>query len=119
MDYQNCIDETVNRGYNKYSQYSFLFIDGLTTLAYSIMRDNKKNKFFDHLKKDFNYDLKKNPRHFYNWDYLERKEGLLAAYYILNNWPDRLKSISRKLEINKTDFYKLPYFIEKQILLSR
>jgi hypothetical protein len=119
IDYQNYIDETIKNGYNKYSQYSFLFIDALTILAYSIMRDNKKNKLFTYFKNEFNHDLKKNSRYFYNWDYLERKEGLLAAYYLLNDWPDRLKNISRKLEINKTDFYELPYFIEKQILFSR
>lgn len=119
LDYQNYINQTIANGYNDHSQYSFLFFKGLNMLAHSIMRDNEKNKLFSYFKNEYNGNLTQNPKHFYKWNYQERKESLLATYYLLSDWPNRIRNVSKTLNINKTDFYELPYFIESQILLSR
>lgn len=116
LNFQNYINLTLKNGYNSHSQYSFLFFRGLSIIAYSIMRDNKKNKFCDYFKNELKFNFNVSSKRIIEWDIEERKQAYLMAYYLLSDWPNRILHICNDLKINKTDFYNLPYFIEKQIL---
>lgn len=116
LEFQNYINLTLKNGYNSHSQYSFLFFRGLSIIAYSIMRNNKKNKFCDYFKNELKFDFNVSSKRIIEWDIEERKQAYLMAYFLLSDWPNRILHICNDLKINKTDFYNLPYFIEKQIL---
>lgn len=116
LKFQNYINSTLQKGYNNHTNYSFLFFKGLSTLAYSIMRNNKKNKFCNYFKNELKFDFEVTSKKITEWDITERSNAYIMAFYLLSDWPIRIIQIFKDLKINKTDFYYLPYFIEKQIL---
>src|SRR5690606_25906542 len=116
LKFQNYINLTLKNGYNNHSEYSFLFFRGLSMIAYSILRNNKKNKFCNYFRNKLNFSFNLTSKRIIEWDIEERRQAYVMAYFLLSNWPNRILEIFNELKINKTDFYYLPYFIEKQIL---
>lgn len=116
IEFQSYMNKTLTNGFNDHSNYSFLFYKGLSLMTYNIMRNNKKNKFHKYLKKEFKIEYELNSKHFFDWNLDERRKGFLIMYYLMSDFPNRLNKIFNDLKINRSDFYYLPYFIEKVII---
>lgn len=116
IKYQNFVDNTIANGYNHHTQYSFLYIKGLLMIAYSIGRDNPKNKLNSIISEIYECKIPRISNYYWLWSLEERRKILPLSYLLLENYPIQIGEVLRIGEINRSDFFGLPYFIESKII---
>lgn len=96
IQYQIFLNNTLKDGFNQFSNYSFLFVNGLILLSRSA-RGTKLNKFNKNLSslllEIYNIDFKQIKNETGSWSLDERKETLPVIYNFMRELPHHDKSL--------------------------
>lgn len=118
IDYQKYIDSTLFYGFNDHSQYSFTYFTTLMFTASMIKKMVKASKYKKKLNKIY-HDLIINIEVPTNkWTLSDRQHLLPIAFYLLENFPNRIKYIFPKKYKIKKEFGQLPYWFEKELIFK-
>jgi hypothetical protein len=116
IEYQNYVDFTIKNGFNNHTQYSFTYLNTLMFTASSIKKIIKSSKYKKKLIKvypDLIMDIKVPSN---KWSLSDRQHLLPIAFYLLQDFPNRIKyTFPKKYNLNK-EFDKLPYWFEKELI---
>lgn len=116
IDYQKYIDFTIENGFNNHTQYSFTYLNTLMFTASMIKKMIKSPKYKKKLNKiypDLIIDIEVPTN---KWTLSERQYLLPIAYYLLDNFPNRIKEVFPKKYNLKKEFGQLPYWFEKELI---
>ena len=116
IDYQKYINFTIDNGFNNHTQYSFTYLNTLMFTASMIKKMIKSPKYKKKLNKiypDLIIDIEVPTN---KWTLSERQYLLPIAYYLLDNFPNRIKEVFPKKYNLKKEFGQLPYWFEKELI---
>jgi hypothetical protein len=116
MEYQNYIDFTIKNGFNDHTQYSFTYLNVLIFTASMIKSIIKTSKYKRKLLKvypDLIMDIKVPIN---KWTLSDRQHLLPIAFYLLQDFPNRIKDVFPKKYNLKKEFVELPYWFEKELI---
>lgn len=116
IDYQKYINFTIDNGFNNHTQYSFTYLTTLMFTASMIKRIIKSPKYKKKINKvypDLIIDIKEPTN---KWTLSDRQYLLPIAYYLLDNFPNRIKEVFPKRYNFKKEFGQLPYWFEKELI---
>ena len=116
IDYQKYIDFTIDNGFNDHTQYSFTY---LTTLMFTasmikkMIKSPKYKKKINRIYPDLIIDIEVPTN---KWTLSDRQYLLPIAFYLLENFPNRIKEVFPKKYHLKKEFGQLPYWFEKELI---
>ena len=116
IDYQKYIDFTIDNGFNEHTQYSFTYLTTLMFTASMIKKIIKSPKYKKKIKKiypDLIIDIEVPTN---KWTLSDRQYLLPIAYYLLDNFPNRIKEVFPNKYNLKKEFGQLPYWFEKELI---
>lgn len=119
LEYQRYIDDTIEKGYNDLTQYSFLYFSVLNLLATRLFTSTEKlNRVKRVVENYFNYSIKSERKSmFHNLE--DRKIALIHSYLILKNWPYNFRQIFSNTNVRYSDFKRdvsvIPFWFEKEL----
>jgi len=116
IDYQKYIDFTIDNGFNNHTQYSFTYLNTLMFTASMIKKIIKSPKYKKKLNKiypDLIIDIEVPTN---KWTLSDRQYLLPIAFYLLENFPNRIKEVFPKKYNLKKEFGQLPYWFEKELI---
>jgi len=119
LRYQNYIDRTIQQGYNEHANYSFHYFQVLIPLAAKILSMSKNfGRIRNAVQSYFQVEITHN--NYFN-ELKIRREVLLYAFLLLENWPERWLYIIDKYNIRYSDFSKdlrwdVPFWFKKTFI---
>lgn len=116
IEYQNYIDFTISNGFNDHTQYSFTYLNVLMFTAFMIKNIIKTSKYKKKLLKvypDIVVDIKVPIN---KWTIADRQHLLPIAFYLLQDFPNRIRYVFPKKYNLKREFSQLPYWFEKELI---
>lgn len=120
IKYQIFIDETIKKGYNELSQYSFLFLKGIFIMANKLRSNCKNNQFRKAILRNLNIDLPTINTSFRLSNIEQRRETLNIIYLLLEEYPNKLNNILESGNVTTSrihdDRESIPYWLEENIV---
>ncbi|WP_300978337.1 TniQ family protein [Flavobacterium sp.] len=116
IDYQNYIDFTINNGFNDHTQYSFTYLNVLiftASMIKNIIKASRNKKKLFKVYPDVIMDIKVPSN---KWTLSDRQHLLPIAFYLLQDFPNRIRYVFPKKYNLKREFGQLPYWFEKELL---
>lgn len=118
LQYQRYIDSTINKGYNEFTSYSFLFIKVFLIIALRLRSNSHKGIFKQFIKEMYSIDLETHNENVSFWDLQTRIETFPLVYNILKE--RKFYDMLSYYKIAKSYIYPeksgIPYWFEKKLI---
>lgn len=120
LSYQRFIDESIKKGYNHLTGYSFTFIRVLLSLALRLRSSSSNNRFRETALQYYNIPKSFIDKEIRYWSINERRETLSLVYSMFHDYPVSLSKILSEGKVMKAYLVKdndyVPFWFEKLLV---